>query len=464
VKTLATLTLFAATCQAAAEDYRPTPIEPGTQWAYRGEVARIERDRTTDEAEKTFRLTLVVLTAEEGRIRLGWLVEESGGGEWPWPERVGQLEVSPTPSLDPPSPEGPAVYFQRDDSTGIVDVPLPLCWLPTAEIENGRWSEGSRTATITRPDAENDENNWKIEIRDPLGREQTMELAGHGPVVTKLQRRIFMGRGEEYRMTLRLHDSEQLTGQRFDRLKAEFAAFQQLRDALGRPTRTERTELGTRQIDLLRQQLPRLEETVTGGLLEGVVKVARADFVRQAGRDGDVAALVARYLGKPTGAFQADGLKNARLTDADLEDQITVLHFWDYRHEPLKEPYGQVGYLDFLHEKYARQAADGAKIPVRIYGVAVRRQLTDANRRSAVRRSVSKLSSFMNLSYPILLDDGRLVRQFGDPRTSGATLPLFVVIGPDGRIAHYHVGYYEVQQQRGLDELDVAITAAAAER
>lgn len=30
---------------------------------------------------------------------------------------------------------------------------------------------------------------------------------------------------------------------------------------------------------------------------------------------------------------------------------MVVLHFWTYRDAPLEEPYGQVGYLDFLYRK-----------------------------------------------------------------------------------------------------------------
>ena len=36
---------------------------------------------------------------------------------------------------------------------------------------------------------------------------------------------------------------------------------------------------------------------------------------------------------------------------------------------------------------------------------------------------IRKLKAFMNLSYPLLLDSGSLIRQFGDPRTSGAGNP-----------------------------------------
>ncbi|HVW36487.1 MAG TPA: hypothetical protein VHB99_04250, partial [Pirellulales bacterium] len=84
----------------------------------------------------------------------------------------------------------------------------------------------------------------------------------------------------------------------------------------------------------------------------------------------------------------------------------------------------------------------------------------DEASRGAAASGVRKLKSFMNLSYPILFDGGKLVKEFGDPRLVGATLPLFAVIGPDGKILHYHVGFYEVDRQQGLKELDQVIGEA----
>ena len=71
---------------------------------------------------------------------------------------------------------------------------------------------------------------------------------------------------------------------------------------------------------------------------------------------------------------------------------------------------------------------------------------------------------FMNLSYPVLLDDGVVLKQFGDPRLVGSQLPLFVVIGPDSKIEHYFVGCYEVDRDAGLRVLDQVITDTLKKR
>jgi hypothetical protein len=65
----------------------------------------------------------------------------------------------------------------------------------------------------------------------------------------------------------------------------------------------------------------------------------------------------------------------------------------------------------------------------------------------------------MNLGYDLAVDDGTLLKKFGDPRQLGGKLPLWVLIGPDGKIAHYHVGFYDIKADEGLRELDEVLVA-----
>jgi hypothetical protein len=122
---------------------------------------------------------------------------------------------------------------------------------------------------------------------------------------------------------------------------------------------------------------------------------------------------------------------------------------------PLEEPYGQTGYLDYV----ARRRADEG---VLVVGVNVDPRLADDDTRRAAVNAARKLQQFMNLSYPILLDDGRLLKRLGDPRPGGGKLPLFIVVGKDGKIADYHAGLYDVKANAGLAELNVALDEAVA--
>ncbi len=157
-------------------------------------------------------------------------------------------------------------------------------------------------------------------------------------------------------------------------------------------------------------------------------------------------------VGSKAPDFELTGLDGELIPAAALQGKTLVLHFWEYRDEPLEEPYGQIGYLDFLLNRHSTDK-------LAVYGVAVDRRLRDPATASAAARSVRRLKSFMNLGYDIAADrDGKLLKAFGDPTQFDATLPLWVIIGPDGKVVHYRTGYYEIDRERGLAEIDAIVT------
>ena len=129
------------------------------------------------------------------------------------------------------------------------------------------------------------------------------------------------------------------------------------------------------------------------------------------------------------------------------------MHFWQYRGEPLTEPYGQVGYLDFLNNKRK-------KLGVRVIGVNVDERFSNPQQSAAANRSMKNLVEFMKLGYDLATDDGTILADFGDPRTLGAPLPLWIVIGRDGKVSHYHTGIYNIKPDEGLKQLDDAVIEA----
>ncbi|MCA9203205.1 MAG: hypothetical protein KDA59_09175, partial [Planctomycetales bacterium] len=176
------------------------------------------------------------------------------------------------------------------------------------------------------------------------------------------------------------------------------------------------------------------------------------DAKAQKNRTSAVDAMKKNAVGQEIGPLKLTDFTGKPL-DAELtKDKVVILHFWSYQDAPLEEPYGQIGYLDFLNRRI-----DDA--PITILGVVVNDRLAEGQRASAVQ-GAKRLRSFMNLGYTIVLDDGAL-KQLGDPRVADAKLPLFVVIGRDGKVLEYHVGNYEVDRDRGLKQLeDVAKSAA----
>lgn len=421
-------------------------LPAGTQLNYRGTVAAVSSEAPT--GEKEFDLTLWALSTADENTEVFWLIDERGNGAFPWPARFGQATLDRAYRSAAP---GPALLYDRGEGQSVV----PLLWpfLTTAEplAEGVDFRDDTLEYHVDRPTKRAERNAWRISVRDSFGPKRTLFVDQQSPLLLEVEERLTMGRGEAYQLKLTLVGSEQLPEAAVEALTKAVAATNSVRNKLNLPPQKQENLWTTQQADLLKKELPPLLEVAAGTPLEKLVQTAQRDLELQAGRNDAVATMQARFLGQAVENFSVSGTSGEKLTQEALKGKITVLHFWDYRDEPLREPYGQIGYLDFL---YHRRKAAG----LQLYGVAVNSRLGEDATRAAAERSVKKLKSFMNLSYPVLLDGGSLLRQFGDPRVIGASLPLFVVIGPEGTILHYHVGTYEVQQDQGLKELDDVVT------
>jgi peroxiredoxin len=342
------------------------------------------------------------------------------------------------------------LLYERADGKSIVPLIGPVLTPGVETLEAGAtWSAGGLDHRVAREAMRAQRACWEIEVRSPYGHKRTLWAEKETLVVIALRETVFMGQGLEHKLMLDLTEGKQLAPPELDRSAAALDAWLGLREKLEWKSRGMRTELSDPQIATLKRELPKLQE---GGpsLLDPIAEAAASDAQGQKNRAGAVAALRERALGKPLGEFSLSDLSGKPVTAADLAGKVVVLHFWEYRDAPLEEPYGQTGYLDYL---FRRRAEAG----VAVYGVQLEEQLGDEQARRTAASSARKLKAFMNLSYPVLQDDGTLLKRLGDPRPAGGKLPLFVVIGKDGKVAEYHAGMYEVRTNEGLAELDAAI-------
>ncbi len=478
--------LLSAVLLIASTGANEPALQPGAHLAFRGSVAQLNADHTPGEARKSFDLSWWVVEANDSSVRLYWLINERGQGAWPWPDRFGELVVSsggrgddrsttwPDAEANPPAGStaaeglpaggGPALLYDYGDGQGAIPLAPPF-WFADKMPPDGKpiaagatWTHGGWKYEVIGEQKVEGREAWQIRVSSGYGIKRTVHVDKRSPLVTSASERVFMNKGTEYVLETHLVGVEQLPPERFGKDRAVLAGLIELRQKLDRPQRSPEVQWSPEQLKLLAERVPQLEKTAADGPLARLVAAAVRDVKLQSGRANEVAQLTAKFLGQSVGKFQAPGLSSQPadakgLTDADLMGNVTVLHFWEYRDEPLVEPYGQVGYLEFL---YHRRKDAGVKV----VGVAVDGRLSDQATRPAAVTSVRKLRAFMNLSYPLVLDAGDFVKQLGDPRPLGAPLPLFVVVGRDGKIAHYHVGYYEVDRAQGLKALDAAVGAA----
>jgi hypothetical protein len=424
-------------------------INAGTQLTFRGSVAEASRDPSAAaKSGKSFDLVVLVSEVDDAGTDFYWLVDERGRGAWPWLERFGHLALDA--KLKPIGLRGPSLLYDYGEGKSTIPLISPLFDTDTPLGPDANWQQDGMDYAVEGTKKVEDRDCWQIAVRNNFGPKRTLWLDRNSPLVVRMTEKVFMDKGTEYQLQWQLVGVEPLTEDQFRDTLTGFKSLVALREKLKRPAGTQSEDLTPEQRSLLAAQLPELERAVSAGALGKLVRAASADLRTQAGRVEALAKLGSDYVGKPVEPFSIQGLTQGRLSDADLQGNITVLHFWEYRDEPLKEPYGQVGYLEFIHN---RRKGEGVKV----YGIAVDSRLQREETRKAALASIRKLRSFMNLTYPIMLDDGAVLKQFGDPRIIGEPLPLYVVVGRDGKVVHYKVGYYEVDRQEGLKELDAIL-------
>jgi peroxiredoxin len=445
-------------------------IEPGTQLTYTGTVAGVKDDGNP--AVKEFTLTLVATTVEGDAVDFVWTLDETSRGGFTWLDHFGRWNVIPTRSASEtstptrsaseastparPASEaapfpGPALLYARADGKSVVPLLAPLFLADKPLAAGASWSVGRLEHRVTGEAAKAGRTCWEIDVRSPYGHKRTLWIDQAAPLVVAARETVFMGQGEEHRLSFTLKETKQLSAEETGRIAASLAAWLELRRALAWQPQSRREELSTDQIVALKSALPKLAESAAAGPLAEIAAAAQRDATGQKNRAGAVAALEDAAVGQPLGEFKLTDLSGKPITAADLAGKVVVLHFWEYRDTPLEEPYGQVGYLDFLLRRRPETV---------VLGIHVDPRLADDETRRAALASAKKLKAFMNLSYPIAYDDGALLKRLGDPRLAGGKLPLFVVVGKDGKIAAYHAGLYDVKATEGLAELEQIVFAA----
>lgn len=440
---LVALMLTAAPLDPAAEE--------GEVLVYRGQMVATKGDPV--DTTKKFTLTLLLGQRATDKASLYWTVAEQGRGGWTWPNQFGRLDLDG--NLRAVGGSGPALLYDRGDGKSVVPLEIPLLTADGRAIDQASaWEHGRLAYRTAGADRRANLPAWRVEARNNYGVKRTLWIDKASPIALYMAERVFIGQGQEHDLTLELIENRHLSA---DQRTAEVAGFDgllKLRDEIGFELRNSRTDWNPEQLEKLRANQAAFEKQTGDGLLKSIADLALRDLKTQKGRSNAVASLREKAIGRAAPDMKLDGLGNGGLTRADLAGKVTVLHFWEYRDVPLEEPYGQIGFLDFLSRKRQKEG-------VNVYGVVVHDPAEgDPGVRRRASQSATRLKNFMNLSYPLLVDDGKAVSDLGDPRITGAKLPLFIVIGPDERVVEYHSGLYEVQRDRGLEELDAAITKA----
>ncbi|MBI3865898.1 MAG: redoxin domain-containing protein [Planctomycetia bacterium] len=423
----------------------PFDDAPAVELRYTGALSKAAR--AADETPvKRFNLFCAVIREPDAGRRLVYQVNERGGGTWAWPERFGALTFDK--NHKPTAPGMIRLLYEYEGNPLVIPLPLPVPAYFPALKAGAKWTEGKETWEVVKTQKVNDRNCWQIQVSTSFGRKRTVWVDVESPVVVALEERVFVGQGDEHILSMQIEASKPLDEKQLAQVAAPLPALLKLQSQLERPENETRPELSEAQLKIAADALPQLQQQSADTPFSALVAAISKDVKSQLQRTDEVSKLAEKYVGKPAPKFALTLLDKSEVPAESMKDKITVLHFWEYQSEPLVEPYGQVGYLQFLDSPVRR------KLGVKVFGVAVDARFADQRSSATALKSVHKLKSFMNLDYPIATDDGKLLAKFGDPTRYGAKLPLWVVIGPDGNIAHFHAGFYKINPDEGLRELD----------
>lgn len=402
-------------------------LETGWHHQYQGQL--VDRADTISK-----RFTLDCIVSDDG---IYWSVDEKGSGQWPWSSHFGKWASS--------ADLAPSLLFRANDVTSVVELPTIDFHSPKPLTANATWEDDGYTFTVQADGA-----RWRVQSRNGYGLTTAAFVSKGPPLLEEFRRDIVVGRGDRYELTLERTKSQELPAEEVVTTVAQYESMLKLRRDLGRSDRVRENRWNKEQLATLRERLP--EQPAAS--LHAVLMDAQTEVQQQGEAANALKKMEQDALGKLVELNLSETkLGGGKLGADQLDNKVVVLHFWTYQSKPLEQPYGQVGYVDFLSRKLA---ADDALV----LGLsAPNKEQTESER----AREARKVVQFMNLSYPVAFDDGTLGK-IGDPTKAGGKLPLFVVLNRQGRVIHYHAGNYEVDRREGLKQHKEVVAAAVAKK
>lgn len=422
--------------------------QAGTELQYTGTLSQQTKDGETE--VKTFSLQTLITTAADGNLQIAYFVEEKGGGGWGWPERFGVLPISDNSNS---KTQPIRLLYTHDEQQYPMLVRSPLFEFRDKLSPQASWTDGRQQYTVTRKRNLKNRDSFQVEVSSNVGKQQTLVVEAATGILVSLDEKVIIGRGDEFRLKMELQSQKQLSADDLGKSQVALQALLTMQSQLARTSEQKVVELTGEQFKAIQSDLPKIVERAEGTLWSRLVSAIERDLQIQQKRLEGVAGMQKKRVGHPAPEWQLKLTDGSTVSSDSTKGKVVVLHFWQYRGEPLNEPYGQIGYLDFLNNKRK-------KLGVKVIGVNVDERFASSGQTAVATRSMKKLLEFMNIAYDMATDDGSVLSEFGDPRDVGAPLPLWVVIGHDGQIAHYQTGFYDIKPDEGLKQLDEAVIQA----
>ncbi|MFK7819818.1 MAG: TlpA disulfide reductase family protein [Planctomycetaceae bacterium] len=306
--------------------------------------------------------------------------------------------------------------------------------------EGNEWKMGRAQFTVGKQSTFQNIKCFEVMVRQGAAREHRLMVEAKTGNVVSLRQRVFMGQGDEFRMTLERVLNQPQTNDTDIQFLNELLQVQSI------ATQAASSDASANEVQ---NALPDLKKQATSRWTKQLFNRIESETSGARNRTLKLAEMEKALLGKQL-SIAGTTLDGKPFEPKSLAEKVVVLHIWQYRAEPLAEPYGQVAYLDFMKDKFKNQ-------PVQVIGINVDSRFSDKTLTRTANRSARKLVEFMNLSYPVIGNDGSILKATGDPRAADAKLPLWIVLDKSQRVRLWKAGYFKVDARRGLQDLEKTI-------
>lgn len=412
------------------------------QYRFVGQLEAVSRDGSGMSVKE---FTLHGFQEPADSIKAFYLLEETRPA-LPWIERYGMISATDA-LLDP---AGVALGYRHLDRNYVLPMALPY-FKDFAMLEGGaRWKNEQGEFQVTGEKMVNNHPCWEVKASTGIARHHQLFVRKSQPLIEAGVQTVFMGPGDRFRITFRQEPVEEESSNSDSEFVAARDALLKMQSLAKRDDYHRFQPLSTEQVQLLAASKDELMKLAKGTSLESLATEIGDDLTMLVSRQDRLGTLADSMLNRNVPKFTLKRLNSEDISSTSFSGKPVVLHFWDYANPTLEQPYGQVGYLDFINNRWADKG-------VLVYGVAINSELTDPETRGKGIRSIEQLKQFMKLSYEVTFDGGAVLNSFGNPTRLGEELPLWVVISPEGKVVHYQTGFYEVDNRVGLKLLDDAI-------
>lgn len=357
----------------------------------------------------------------------------------PWPDAFGTATNAAGGGVTP------HLLYRFDGTPYIISLPDLKMKLPDNLNQASNWDIGNWNWQVAGQ-LDRDEKTVRLIAKERRGRKQTAAFDRNTGWLTEAKLDVFMGRGEKFQLLLKRTSVDKVPNALQAHLLGAQEKLLKLQADLNRRPDGQRSDLTARQIRLAESTLQQLQDAPETLPLQPLLSRIAKQVAMQSSNMKAAASAKADMLNRTISNFTMTQLNGRPFDSTTLKEKPTVLHFWSYSQNALEEPYGQVAYLEFIKTRRTQDHLN-------VIGIITNPLVQSAEHQTVELRSARKVTEFMNLSYPVVYDDGQLQKQCDPTSSAGNDSPVWIVLDATGKVVHYHQGFYEVDRRHGLKEL-----------